>query len=72
MKKPGRKRKFPEGTTNKMAFVVDDETLNRFIEAKDVLQKSMPEALKTLEITKVDVLRALIEFFLKHNVNKED
>ena len=43
MKKPGRKRKFPEGTTNKMAFVVDDETLNRFIEAKDVLQNSMPE-----------------------------
>ena len=72
MKKPGRKRKFPEGTRNKLSFVVDDETLNRFMEAKDVLQNSMPEALKTLEITKVDVLRGLIEFFLKHHVNKED
>ena len=70
--RPGRKRKFPEGVRNQIVFTVDDDTFNRFIEAKDVLQNSMPEALKTLEITKVDVLRALIEFFLKHNVNKED
>ena len=59
MRKPGRKRKFPEGTRNKLSFVVDDETLNRFMEAKSILQNSMPEALKTVEITKVDVLRGL-------------
>ena len=72
MRKPGRKRKFPAGTRNKLSFVVDDETLNRFMEAKSILQNSMPEALKTVEITKIDVLRGLIEFFLKHHANKED
>ena len=55
-----------------MSFVVEDETLNRFMEAKDVLQNSMPEALQTVKITKVDVLRGLIEFFLNNHDNKED
>lgn len=72
MKKAGRKPKYGLGTKNKLPFVVDDETLNRFMEAKDILQNSMPEALKTVEITKVDVLRGLIEFFLNNHDNKED
>ena len=54
MAKTGRKRNSPEGTRNQMSFVVEDETLNRFMEAKDVLQNSMPEALQTVKITKVD------------------
>ena len=69
MANTGRKRNSPEGTRNQMSFVVEDETLNRFMEAKDVLQNSMPEALQTVKITKVDALRGLIEFFLKHHAN---
>lgn len=72
MAKTGRKRNSPEGTRNQMSFVVEDETLNRFMEAKDVLQNSMPEALQTVKITKVDVLRGLIEFFLNNHDNKEN
>lgn len=55
-----------------MPFVVDNTTYDRFTKAKDILQKSMPEALQTVKITKVDVLRGLIEFFLNNHDNKED
>ena len=72
MAKTGRKRNSPEGARNQMSFVVEDETLNRFMEAKDVLQNSMPEALQTVKITKVDAFRGLIEFFLNNHDNKED
>ena len=70
--RPGRKRKFPEGVRNQIVFTVDDDTFNRFIEAKDVLQNSMPEALKNIEISRVDAFRGLIEFFLNNHDNKED
>ena len=69
MKKPGRKPKYGVGGKNRMPFVVDNTTYDRFIEARDLLQNSMPEALQTVKITKVDALRGLIEFFIKHHAN---
>ena len=69
MEKRGRKPKYGLGGRNQMPFVVDNTTYDRFTKAKDILQKSMPEALQTVKITKVDALRGLIEFFLKHHAN---